>query len=102
MKKSDCKLYQDDGFYELYIDELLEPDEKIEIEDHLTSCSDCREYFERMKNMETFLTTSLSSESIPDLEDRIIHQFRKKRQPQPSTKRQRREISLYILGGKGL
>ena len=77
MKKSDCDTYQNDGFYELFIDGLLVVEEKNEIEEHLTSCHDCRVYFERMKNMEALLHQSLSQESIPDLEERMVHAFRK-------------------------
>ena len=77
MKKSDCDEFIENGFYEFYLDDVLEDEEKQQVEDHLTQCADCRAYFERTKNMEMFISDSLSDAHIPDLEERLVHGFRK-------------------------
>ena len=77
MKKCDCDKLKSEGLFEFYLDDALSNEEKKQVEDFLTLCADCRSYFERIKNMNAFLRDSLSDESIPDLEDRMVHNFRK-------------------------
>lgn len=68
-------LLREQGHFDLYMGEALEDQEKARIEDHLTTCADCRRYLTDLKKVDAFIADSMKGVSPFRLEDRIQRSF---------------------------
>ncbi len=65
MKEMNCNVAND--LIPLYVDDILSEDSKVMLEEHMKTCSECKEVAEKMKN------------DLPIVEDKDINPFKKLR-----------------------
>ncbi|MGE4158203.1 MAG: DUF4349 domain-containing protein [Planctomycetota bacterium] len=68
-------LLREQGHFDLYMGDALDGQEKTRIEDHLTSCAECRRYLNDLKTVDGFIADTMKGVSPFHLEERIQRSF---------------------------